>query len=403
MGSWRVRARRAVAFGLVAVGTMVTVTTPAEADALEFPTTGRVFREWTAAWMGPKEAVTAAEAVAAAKKFDVIASHPAMLRAHVGAMRAANPKLRLLAYVNATWSDPGTYPDAWYARDRAGAKVLWLPYGTHLMDISRAEWRAEVLRLCHDASATAAFDGCLLDNLGVSPVAYAADKSGLAVDPRTGVEWTAADWLNRTAAIATTTATGAVGMLVTGNGLGNAKRYWDPLAPTSILADRLDGSMPEQFVRAPTQEATAFKTETEWRQEVDMVVDAQRRGTAVMAMTKVWVDATNAQRNALHRFALSSFLLASNGKSYFSFLRDESPNAPFDSHPYHDIKIGWPLAKYAKIGGVYRRDFQRGIVLANPTDATVTVVLGGSYRDLSGVVRTKATLAPNQGNVYTAT
>ena len=48
--------------------------------------------------------------------------------------------------------------------------------------------------------------------------------------------------------------------------------------------------------------------------------------------------------------------------------------------------LGEPLGSYQVLAsGVYRRDFDNGIVLCNPTSSTQTVDLVGSYRKIDGV------------------
>src|SRR4051794_37092844 len=69
---------------------------------------------------------TQAEAVALAKKFDVIVAMPVSFSKYVGAMKAANPQLTLLAYSNATFASPTSaagLPEAAYAHTARGARI----------------------------------------------------------------------------------------------------------------------------------------------------------------------------------------------------------------------------------------------------------------------------------------
>ena len=54
---------------------------------------------WAAQYMNGAETVTASQAVAAAREFDVIAAVPNVYRDFVAQMKAANPKLLLFAYM----------------------------------------------------------------------------------------------------------------------------------------------------------------------------------------------------------------------------------------------------------------------------------------------------------------
>ena len=65
------------------------------------------------------------------------------------------------------------------------------------------------------------------------------------------------------------------------------------------------------------------------------------------------------------------------------------------------MHLGSPNGAYAKVGGVYQRQFSTGRVLVNPTGATVTVPLGRTYYDPNHHAMTTAKMAPNTGLVLT--
>lgn len=63
------------------------------------------------------------------------------------------------------------------------------------------------------------------------------------------------------------------------------------------------------------------------------------------------------------------------------------------------VDLGRPT-RYTKHGtAVYRQQFERGITLANTGGTPTRVDLGGSYRDLEGILRTEVTLPAHGADV----
>ena len=105
----------------------------------------------------------------------------------------------------------------------------------------------------------------------------------------------------------------------------------------------------------------------------------------------------------MHRYALASFLLGTNGTQYFYFSpngNDDGVNAP--DTPDDHVNPGMPLGPYtAQPSGAYVRSFSAGYAAVNPGSATVTVNLPGTYVDLDGRTVQQATLPPHTGMVFT--
>jgi hypothetical protein len=114
----------------------------------------------------------------------------------------------------------------------------------------------------------------------------------------------------------------------------------------------------------------------------------------VFVQTKVWTSGTQEQKRDWHRFALASFLLGNGGHAYFSFSDSRTSSGVAPDELAARTEIGLPVAPYDRVDGVYRRTYTEGLVLVNPTTATVTVQLGAGYRDASGQVIRSVTLAP---------
>jgi hypothetical protein len=360
----------------------------------------------TTSWAPENEAgdhsVSRSEAVAEARRFDVIVALRWTYRAHVGAMKAANPDLVLLAYMNGTFaqrSQRRAYPAAWYMRNRSGKKVTSKGFGNYLMKFGHPGWIQDRRRECAAAISYSGYDGCMLDMLGTAPLSPGYLTS-LPINPRTGKVWTTAQWLAGTSGLAGSVKRAVAPRTVLGNGIGNGPRYFAAGAASERILEGIDGGLAEAFIRASRSGIRKYRTERAWRQDVEMLVDAGARGDPILALTKTWVPGTAAQKRAWHRYALASFLLGSDGRSRFSFSPGRERD-PTRDHPWWKVDLGAPTGRYGKADGVYQRSFTKGKVLVNPTDRTFTVWLGGPYVDLRGKVRTSVTLGPHDAEILT--
>jgi Hypothetical glycosyl hydrolase family 15 len=275
---------------------------------------------------------TERQAVAQARRFGIIVANAWMYRSYVAQMRAANPHLRMYVYLIGTFSiAPNVYPDSWYARDAAGNKIRSLPFDNYLMDISNPGWTQDVVTRCKSLLATSHYgDGCFLDTMGTAPV-DPGYVTGLPIDPATGKAWTASAWLAATARIGQAVGNAIGSSHTVGNGVATGKQYYAPGgAATSAVLNGLSGSMVELFLRAPTSPVDYYESPSQWLEEIQMLRDSAARGKQLFTMTKVWVTATQQQKDAWNRFALSSFLLGyTPGMDWFSFRYDHG--ATFDN------------------------------------------------------------------------
>ena len=358
------------------------------------------------AWDAEK-VMTQFTAVSVAQAYDVVMGTETTFGGYVPAMRAANPNLRLFVYMNGVYaqaSQGGAYPESWYAHDANGNRVKSRSFGNYMMDMSSPQWWADRASTCKALLAATGFDDCYLDMLGTAPLApnYNTAKP---IDPRTGQVWTRAALLAADLEVAKALRATDPGGLLASNGLVNGQRYFKPAGQSpAVLFQELDAVHAEIFLRDKNTPLDTFKTEAAWKQDVDMLVDVGSRGKVAWTTTKMWnvsSTATQVQIDRWHKYALASFLLGTNGHSYFNFSAKNTVAGVFVDHPWDRVQVGDPVGPYAKVGGVYRRDFTAGMALVNPTTATVTVNLGGTYRDLNGVQQSSITLAANQGEVLT--
>jgi len=368
-----------------------------------------VLRRWAATnGGGPKaQNPTLAQALAVATNYDLVVATKTSFPAYVTRMRAANPDLKIVAYLNGTYaqSDQGSaYPDAWYARTANGAKVRSKKFGNYLMDPTSTGWIQNRIQTCKQYASSAGYDGCYLDMLGNATMGTNY-VTAAPVNAATGKPWTSPQWIAATSKLGTAVVAATPTYLVVGNGIANGNQYFDPASgPTSSLLSGLAGANAQGFIRSESDALTNFRPVSAWKHDVDMLANAGPRGRFVMAMTKVDKPGTAVQLQQVHRYALASFLLGTDGTQYFFFSpngNDDGVNAP--DTPDDHVNPGTPLGAYTALAnGAFMRRFSAGVAAVNPGAATVTVNLGGSYVDLDGHAVQQATLAPHTGMVFTS-
>jgi hypothetical protein len=390
--------RSKVAVIIVTTSLMTQVSMMAPASAADgYTATGRMVQLFAAANMKSQK-FTELEAVEVARRFDVISANQGTFSRYVKAMKAANPDLKLLAYMNGSFAQSGqgtAFAESWYLRDAAGNKVRSTGYGNYLMNPTNFGWIDDRAKECSRLVAYTGYDGCMLDMLGTAPLdpGYA---TAMPINPATGKVWTKQEWLRVTGNLTGKVKAHVGNPIVAGNGLGSGPRYFDAAAPSEVLLDTTQGCIAEAWLRTAKAPINSYRPESEWKKDVDLLVDAGAKGEAALVMTKVWVTGATAQKDAWHRYALASFLLGTDGNAYFSFLRE---NSPTEVHPWDQVNVGSPSGRYTKKDGVYQRSFTAGMALVNPTTVTVNVPLLNVYTTLDGNKITSLKLAPNTGQV----
>jgi hypothetical protein len=384
---------------LASVVTAMCIATAAPAVAI-LPTTASNIRNFEPEFMASSHTYTRTEAIAHAKEFDVIAAVPGAFAPYVADMKAANPDLVLLAYMNGGYSmgDNGSkYPDTWYARDKNGKKIKSLDFGNYLMKVWDSHWVGDVASRCGAAISMSHYGGCFLDSLGPAAI-QAGYTTGLPVDPSTGKVWTKSAWMRATANLAGQVKTRIGTKLLVPNGVQNGMEYFDPAGSTGVLADPTDAAMVELFVRPPFTSLTTYRSASQWKDDLDMLVSAGANGRTLLCLTKAWSNGTMDKKDRVHKYALGTFLLGTNGRSYFSFLYDKNTGRP---NSFWDIPIGAPSGKYSSGSSVYRRVYTNGLVLVNPGDSSRSVQLSRRYVTTGGSLITSVTLAAHTASILT--
>ena len=363
----------AVALAVVALLASSSVSTAATAS-FGVPQSGRPVLQVLPEEFATNHSYTQAQAVAAAQRYDVIIAYSQAFQPYVAAMRAANPNLVLLVYLNGMFVSPtqgSAFPAADYSYDANGVQVQNAKNHNYLMNPSSSDWVQSRATTCQTLLAQSGYDGCMLDTLGIAPLT-AGYCTAPPINPATNAVWTHAAWISATTTLANSVRSVVSPALVTGNGLKDGPT----LSESGQLLNGLDGAIAEGFLRGSNAAVGAYPTVSTWQTNVNMLVTASK---PVMALTKLWTSATAAQVDQWHRYSLASFLLGTDGRSYFYFT-SSSTDPPIGTVPW-TVDIGDPSGGYAAKDGVYQRSFSNGLVLVNPSTSPVTVPISGNYVD----------------------
>jgi hypothetical protein len=350
---------------------------------------------WSVEYMNGAQSISLSEAVATARAFDVIVALPKAYAPYVAQMKAANPNLQLFTYAKGMFTYDTSLPDAAYSHDKSGRRIHGLQYSTWLLNPNSSQAVNAQAKAAQRLLARSGYDGVFLDTLGPAAL-NPSFVSGLPVNPATGQVWTVSDWMTASASFAGRIAA-AIGKPTIGNGLRDGPNYFD--AGTKQLLNGLDGGMAEGWLRGATNPLTSYPSETAWKQNVDALVDAGARGKSFLAVTKVWANGTQAEKDAWFVFTLASFLLGNDGHQYMTFTY--APGDATVDRPWYHLALGAPSGPYAKLNGVYQRSFAAGRVLVNPTQSSFTIKLGATFHTLGGLPVTSVKLAPDSAVILT--
>ncbi len=360
------------------------------------PAPGRPVLQWLPEEFATGHTYTQAQAVTAAARYDVIVAYTQAFQPYLASMRAANPNLVVLAYMNGMFVPPAqatSWPADWYSYDANGIKVQNAQNKNYLMNPTSSGWVQNRATTCANLVAQSGYDGCMLDTLGVAPLT-AGYCTALPINPATGAAWARPDWISATTQLSTSVRSTVSPSLVVGNGLKDGPS----LGESSQLFNGMDGGIAEGFLRTSTQSATTYPSVSVWQQNVNMLLSPPK---PMLALTKVWASATTAQLNQYHLYALASFLLGTDGRSYFYFSSAAS-EPPISVVPW-SVNIGDPSGSYSLQDGAYQRPFTQGRVLVNPTASQVSVPLSGSYTEMDGTqVSGSLVMPPNTGQILQA-
>jgi hypothetical protein len=167
------------------------------------------------------------------------------------------------------------------------------------------------------------------------------------------------------------------------------------------LLGRVDGLCLCSFLRASTSPVSAFKRETEWKQDVDALADLSSRPNLVVLVATRFDQVAESEVDQLQSwfdYALASFLLGEKGSfTYFGF---QGPRADdYMAGGELSAGLGYPVGGYYPNYGMYARHFQRGLVVVNAGDSAREMPLTRLYRNPLGEKLTSLRLGPHTGEI----
>jgi hypothetical protein len=319
------------------------------------------------------------------------------------ALKAANPAVKVLVYKNLSFtsntSQNGYSPSGvnyaqanrdnpdWFLRNTSGQRFNPWGYSWNwAMDVGNAGYQARWAKDVLAELRSQGWDGVFMDDVNPT-MKYHYDAAKVAKYP-TDAAYSAA---TRSALAAITPSIRASGKVAVAN-IGAWSAYYS--TGTDWLR-YLDGAMDEMFLKWGNAVGEGYDP-SRWQTQVKEIKEAARQGKDFIGITHS--GQTDAQAA---RYGYATMMLAtSGGHAQFALTHDYSQETWF---PEYDYDLGAPTgADTLDSNGVYRRRFERGLVLVNPTSQAKHVNFGAPYRG-SGVARATSTdMAPTSGLVLLA-
>jgi len=188
-------------------------------------------------------------------------------------------------------------------------------------------------------------------------------------------------------------------MIIGGYAWEDGTAYNVKPAVTQDLASIGDGIHIDEFLRAPISATTDYKSESNWKKDIDYLSAISQDGKVVLISTRfMTTDALTDTIKAWLDYSVASYLLGKNGSStYFQF--DPGGSLVYSSDPVLAVPIGSPQEAYSKLSsGIYRRLFTKGMALVNPTSDKKETVFDTAYHTLGATDPiTKVVMPPHTG------
>lgn len=312
----------------------------------------------------------------------------------IPALRRQNPGIVVLAYENMSatvsyactdgvdrvpnpsgvgWCDADAAHPDWFLTDARGRRVEFCDYpGLWLMDTGNPAYQAAWL----DGAArvkSLGFDGVLIDDANQTAAGHLCGRT-LSRYPDDAA-YTAA---NDSFLAAVAPALRERGLLAFPNVA--LEDWWNDtgLALWNRWVGYASGGVQEYFSKWSHESRAWLTDDGGWHQDWTA---RQRFLAATQAAGKTFIGVTYAPSTDVRsmRYARASFLADwDGGPSALAF----EPTDPEAQDPYAGawtVDLGRPLGPRVKAGAAWRRDFERGTVVVNPSPGPVTVDLGGAF------------------------
>lgn len=294
--------------------------------------------------------------------------------------------------------------DSWILRDASG-DPCYIPWGTppydqYAGDVGSEAFKSNWINYAVDklnnfpGYAGINVDDVNLDDLsktGISRVSCGdADPSGnnnLPIDPRTGTEMTGAAWNGYMASFMEEIRSAISGKLISHNTIWYITSFTNNDLLRQIgAADIIQ--MEQGFNDGGLKDGTGKYS---WRRKMDFVDLVHANGAIVHDRDE------GVSSDAEQEHGVANYFLLNNGEDYYDPVYKSSPDDPWD---IYGVDLGAATGDRYLWNGVWRRNFDDGIVLVNPPEeSSKTLTLGETYDDLYGAEFNSVTLGAKTGKV----
>lgn len=326
------------------------------------------------------------------------------MRAHYWRMRTYSPYFdSRLSWFPDAWvykdlyaihvgSTPAEAHPEWLLRDADGNR-LYIPYGCaagtcpqYAADIGHVPFRADWLATAR-ATLAKGYAGLFVDdvNMDLSRVSNGAGDPVVPWDPRTGTAMINADWRRYMAEFTEEIRRAFPTHEIVHNALWFFGHDDPSIQRQLASADyiELERGVNDAGLRGGNGKYgfERLLAHLDW-------LHARRKGVVFDA---------EAGTESGREYGLAAYFLVDSGRD---FLGNDPGGTPDDWWRGYEVVLGPPSGARYAWNGVLRRDFQHGLVLLNPPEASrQTLTLEQPHIDLAGQRRTAVTLGPAEGAV----
>jgi hypothetical protein len=305
-------------------------------------------------------------------------------------LRAVNPNFLVLHYHLAMWqSAPNVsfiidgsrwgndYPEvnkheAWFWHNERGQRVSSSIDGKLLMNVGNKEltdyWIASIVEQVRAGD----YDGVFADSASPALLQWEANAppeprlAGVGARdtrfPELGGRTFVAAWETFISALDRALAANGVALIPN---VGALTTGWDPTRYETSAGVFLEGFADPRFVL------------DDWKASTNRLLSMARLGKIIILQNYLGTTDQIARR----RYFLANYLLVKGTRTYLDYFG----NSIFEWYPEWELDLGRPLITARTIadladGGCYRRDFEHGVALVNPTSAPVTATFASPVR-----------------------
>ena len=307
----------------------------------------------------------------------------------VSTMKTVRPNLKAVYYRDAL-----TYGDSYYLLDiNTGKRIVNRDWGWYLHDISNPDYRSSLANaVASMLSGNPAFDGVMLDDVlsSLDPTAFI--QEGTTSPPTFPANLSDQTSFQNSMILLIRAVRAAIGpkLIILNSG-------W---YATNYLPEA-DGQVDEITGHASFQGPTEYFAGTSWLNHINAMKNAVASSKYYLGGAGVIDGATQDQINKLERYCYATFLMAVPAKNLYAKFYF-NPSEYYNNYRWYadwDTQLGEPTGELYQVSGsnVYRRNFEQGIVIANPSANPGNITLEKAYCTLDGNALSNVVFADHEG------